>query len=114
MKKKNIALCIILSLVTCGIYGWYWLFCMAEDLNSLSRRGNETSGGLVVVFNILTCGIYGIYWAYKSGELLDQLRMNRGVVQGHLGIVYCVLSLLKLEIVSFALIQSELNEYAEE
>ena len=71
----------------------------------------NTSGGMALVFSLITCGIYSISWAYKMGEKLDMARAQRGVPTGSLAIVYLVLSLFGLSIVTFALIQSELNKY---
>ena len=31
VQQKNIALCIVLSLVTCGIYGIYWFITLVND-----------------------------------------------------------------------------------
>ena len=31
IQQRNIAVCIILSIVTCGIYGIYWLICLNDD-----------------------------------------------------------------------------------
>ena len=36
IKERNIALCIIFSIITCGIYGIYWYINMVDDLNALS------------------------------------------------------------------------------
>ena len=36
MKEKNIALCIILSIFTCGIYGIIWFISMTDDTVRLS------------------------------------------------------------------------------
>ena len=38
-----IPMCIILSIVTFGIYGLYWLYCLASDVNTLT--GEEDSSG---------------------------------------------------------------------
>lgn len=112
VEKKNIALCIVLSIVTCGIYSWFWLFSLAEDVNAVTRRPEGTSGGLVVVFSLLTCGIYTWYWLYKSGDQLDALRAEQGRAEGHLGILFLLLSIFGFGIISSAIMQSELNEYA--
>ena len=29
VEKKNIALCIVFTVLSCGLYGWYWLYCLA-------------------------------------------------------------------------------------
>lgn len=112
IKERNIAMCIVLSLVTCGIYALYWLVCMANDLNVVADRKNGTSGGMVVVLTIVTCGIYGWFWLYKSGEALDQLRVKNGGISGNQAIIFLLLSIFGLSIVSYALMQSELNHYA--
>lgn len=77
IQKRSIPLCIILSLVTCGIYGLYWLVCLANDINTASGRDNDTSGGMVLLLSIITCNIYGLYWMYKAGEKVDEARAAR-------------------------------------
>lgn len=31
IQKRNIAMYIILSIVTCGIFGIYWFICLTDD-----------------------------------------------------------------------------------
>ena len=35
VTQRNIALCIILSIVTCGIYGLIWLVFLTDDTNTV-------------------------------------------------------------------------------
>lgn len=58
IEQRNIALCIILSIVTCGIYGLYWIYKLTEDVNKLTGDPNATSGGMVILLGIITCNIY--------------------------------------------------------
>lgn len=112
IQQRNIALCIIFSLITCGIYGLYWLYTMTEDTNRLSGNPNATSGGMVILFSLITCGIYLWYWMYKRGEILDQVKTARGLQSSNSGVLYLILSILGFSIVSYALIQNELNNLA--
>ena len=112
IQRKSIGLCIVLSIVTCGIYGLYWLYCMAEDVNLVTARPNGPSGGLVLLLSIVTCNIYALYWFYRAGDDLDRQRVDQGQVPGHLGILYLLLAIFGFSIISCALQQSELNEYA--
>ena len=112
IQRKSVGLCIVLSIVTCGIYSLYWLYCMAEDVNLVTARPSAPSGGLVLVLTIVTCNIYGLYWIYRAGDDLDRQRVNQGQMPGHLGILYLLLAVLGFSIISFALLQSEINEYA--
>ncbi len=111
-QKRSIPVCIILSIVTCGIYGLYWFVKVTDELNHVSGDQNATTGGMSLLFTIITCGIYGLYWAWKCGEKVNALRASRGTPDGFLHIVFLVLELFQLNIVNLALIQDELNQYA--
>ena len=68
---------------------------------------------LCIVFTVLSCGLYGWYWLYVSGEALEQYEVSRGGMGGgHLGILYLLLGIFGFGIISYALMQSELNKYA--
>lgn len=49
IQQRNIAVCIILSIVTCGIYGIYWFIVLSNDTNTVSNAENATSGGVAFV-----------------------------------------------------------------
>ena len=106
VNKRDVAICIVLSIVTCGIYGIYWLIVLADDMNALAKDGDNTSGGVVYLLTLVTCGIYGIYWAYKQGQRIDTLKGNPS---GSTGILYLVLNICGLGIVTYALMQNEIN-----
>lgn len=113
IQKRDIGLAVVLSIITCGIYGLYWLYCLAEDINAVSGE-NETSGGMVVVLSIITCSIYTIYWAYKSGEKLNAAKAQKGIqADSNLPVIYLILCLFGLGIITYALMQSDLNKIAE-
>ena len=110
-KQRSVALGIILTLVTCGIYGLYWFVCLTEDTNAASGE-QGTSGVLALIFTIITCGIYGLYWAYRCGEKLDKAKAMRGMPASNGGILYLILYIFG-GIIAYALIQHELNKLAE-
>ena len=112
IEQRNIALCIILSIITCGIYGLYWIYKLTEDVNTLKGDPNATSGGIVILLGIITCGIYMWYWLYKQGDNLDQIKASRGLPAGNSGILYLILAIVGLGIISYALMQNELNQLA--
>ena len=112
IERRNIAVCIVLTLVTCGIYGIYWIVCLTNDVNTVSGDVNGTSGGMVVLLTIVTCGIYGIYWAYKQGEKLDFTKNNRGIPSSNSGVLYLILQIFGFGIIAYALMQNELNRLA--
>ena len=108
-KERNVALVIIFSILTCGIYSFYWLYATTEDVNYY-LGDNDTSGGLVVLFSIITCGIYLLYWYYKIGKRISYSQEKAGVRVSDDSIVFLLLSIFGLSIVSTAIIQSNLNK----
>lgn len=108
MLKRSIPVCIILSVVTCGIYGLYWFVCMTDEANTLSHREGDTSGGVALILQIITCNIYGLYWAYQMGYKLDQAKVNQGLQPGNSSVVYLILQLF-VPIVGYALMQNDIN-----
>ncbi len=113
MKQRNIAVCIILSIVTCGIYGIYWYITLTNDTNTLSGEEGATSGGMVFLLTLITCNIYGIYWAYKQGERIDNAKKARGMESSNSGILYLILTVFGLGAIAWALMQSEINKMIE-
>ena len=111
IQQKSIAVCIILSIVTCGIYGIYWFICLSNDANTASNTFG-TSGGTAFLLSLITCGIYGLYWAYKQGEKIDAAKNNRGIASSNSGILYLLVGIVGFSIVAYALMQNELNNLA--
>ena len=109
IQSRSIGLCIVLSIVTCGIYGLYWLYCLNEDAKALSGDVQGASGGVVILLSIITCNIYGLYWMFKQGERIDNAKVQRNLPSGNSGILYLILSLFGFAIVSYALMQNEIN-----
>ena len=113
MKRREIVVCIILSLVTCGIYQLYWMAKIADDTNYVAQEPNGTSGGTVVLLTIITCGIYGLYWFYKQGEKLNRAKAMRGLsYDNSISIIYLLLGIFTSgigTIINLCLMQNDLN-----
>ena len=111
IQKRSIPLCIILSVITCGIYALYWFVCITNDVNAVTNK-SDTSGGMALLLTIVTCGIYGIYWAYQIGKKLDEAAALHGKQQKDQAVLFLILNIIGLAIVTYAIVQSSLNEYA--
>lgn len=77
MKERNIAVAIVLTIVTCGIYGIYWFIVLTDDTRLASGDQQAPSGGIAFLLTLITCGIYGIYWAYKMGKTLVMAKQKQ-------------------------------------
>ena len=110
IKQRNVAVAILLTIITCGLYGIYWFIKLNDEINAVANDSGATSGGVAFLFSIITCGIYTFVWMYKMGEKLDSAYTAKGMPSGSRGILYLVLTLFGLGIVSYALMQDSLNK----
>ena len=110
--NRNIALSIVLSIVTCGIYSIYWFVVLTDEVNrEKPESAADMSGIACFLLSLITCNIYGIYWAFKMGEKLDTIKSERGIVTGHdSNVLYLILELFGFNIIVLALSQNEMNK----
>lgn len=107
---RNVVVYVILTVITCGLFGIYWMIVLNND--SLEAAGESgTSGGAVLLLTLVTCGIYGIYWAYQLGQRIDRINSRYGRYTDNSGLLYLLLDLFGLSIVVYAVAQNELNQY---
>ena len=107
IAPRNIAVSIILSLVTCGLYSIYWFIKMNDEVNALANDTTAPSGGIAFLLSLITCGIYGMFWSYKMGEKCDKIKNING---GNSAVLYLILTFVGLGIVTYCLIQDSINK----
>jgi hypothetical protein len=73
VKKRGLAGLILLSIVTLGIYGLYWIYKLAQDVNLICEGDGKKTSGLLkyLLFGIITFGIYNLIWLYMLGDRLQ-------------------------------------------
>ncbi len=107
--ELNIALGIILSLVTCGLYNVYWNHQQFKAMNQLLGR-EEYKFIPWLLLSLVTCGIYHVYYEYKMGSELFAYLKERGIEVSHnLPLIGLILSCFGLTIIADAVYQHELN-----
>lgn len=111
VKERNIVMCVILSIITCGIYGIIWYISLTDDA-SFVNEDPSFSGGKALLLTIITCGIYSIYWNYKMGKTLSEAGYKKNLSISDNSVLYLILGLFGLGIVNYCLMQSDLNKFA--
>ncbi len=112
VKNRNIVVQILLSFVTCGIYGIYWFITLTDD--AAAKAGDTNfSGGKSFLFSLITCGIYTWYWYYKMGKTLQTAGEANGVAISDNSVLYLILGIFGLGIVNYCIMQSDLNKLAD-
>lgn len=109
IEQRNIALSIILTIITCGIYGIYWFIVLTNEVGRLSGDP-EFTGGKHFLLSIVTCGIWSLVWAYQIGKHVAEAQRQRGMMVSDNSAIYLVLGLFSLSIVTYALVQNDVNK----
>ena len=108
-EEKNIAVCIILALVTCSIYMWFWMYNMIKKIRMLA---NDTSDMVGEYLLLMLVPYYNVYWVYTRGKKISEEAARRGIQITDNSVLYLILNLLGLQIVSYAMMQNDLNKLA--
>ena len=79
-EDRGLISTVLLSIITCGIYGYYFVYKLAQDVNIACADDGEKTPGLAayILLSIITCGIYSWYWEYKLGNRLNDNAYNYG------------------------------------
>ena len=107
-EKREPMMVVLFTLLTCGFYGWYWLYTSITEIkNALGRE--DINPGMELVLGIVTCGIYMIYLFYKYPQLMLEMQDRAGRPRNDISMMSLLLAIFGLGIVSIAIMQSELN-----
>jgi hypothetical protein len=106
----NIALHLVLTLLTCGLWNLYWNYRQMQACNEMLGR-EEFNFLLWFVLCIVTCGIWHVFYQYKMGESIVRIQRDFGLpVFDSLPIISCILTVLGWSIVVDAVHQHEINK----
>ena len=98
VKHRNIFLVYLLTFITFGIYGLYWMVSTKEEINSF--------GASIPTAWLIIIPIANYYWMYKYAEGYSNF-----VKKDNNAILWFLLMFF-VGIIIPALVQSELNKYA--
>jgi len=81
IKERSFFVYILLSIITCGIYGIVFWYQYVNDLNTICDGDGKETQNYVVVFllTIVTCGIYNYIWLYGMGNRLQESAPRYGL-----------------------------------
>ena len=106
IKERNIVVSIILSIVTCGIYGIYWAICLAREAVSVK---DETDSAVLEIVLMLFLPFLGFFLCEKK---FAEGCEAKGIPHSDNSIIYLILGLVGLGIVNFCMMQNDLNKLA--
>ena len=104
---RSIAVSLVLTLVTCGLYNIYWQYQQMLTLNELLEE-DKYHFWPWLLFTLVTCGLYHVYHEYRLSE--DLARVT-GRESKNDGLIAIVLSIFGLSFVVDAIQQSHINAH---
>ena len=112
--NRSFAKVLLLTLITCGIYGLIFTNSLIKDINKMLPVGEQPLPGIgrFILFSILTCGIYGLYFWYIVGEKMVVVGATYGVevkLNGTLTLVILLLGSLACGLGSFILMYMQVQ-----
>ncbi len=106
--RRNVSSCVILTIVTCGIFGIVWLTKICKDLGRL--HGDENPVGAEVLLCLLV-PFYSVYWGYAKGKQMFEDSKKRGGNLTDRKFVYLFMNLFCMQLFTLGFIQTQLNGY---
>ena len=107
MKQRNIVTAVILTIVTCGIYGIYWGIMLAKEAVSVK---DPADSAILEILLVLFLPFVGFFLAEKK---FAEGCAARGIPHSDNSVLYLILGLVGLGIVNYCMMQNDLNKLAQ-
>lgn len=107
LENRSIAKMIILSIVTCGIYGIVWNVKLARDAVHVKDANDDGTLEILLMIFLFPIG------AFLAEKKFAEGCQAKGIEHKDNSVLYLVLGFLALGIVDIILMQSELNKIAD-
>lgn len=110
---RNIAVDVILTVITCGLFNLFVQYKQMEAVNDMLKQ-NKYNFWLWLLLTIITCGLYHIYHEYrKSCDIARMLKKDEASA-GLTAVILTLVGWLSFGvaiIINDAIQQSEINSY---
>ena len=108
---QNIVASLILTLITFGIFAFYWQYKQMKTLNAWMGRDDHFFWRWFFLC-IITCGLYEVYEEYKMSQSINWVEHKYNmVVHRNLPIAAVLLTLFGLGIITTAIQQHYINKF---
>ena len=107
LHKRKIALSIVLSFITLGIYHYYWRFLLVKNIRAITKETSKTCTGEMACLIFVPC--YSIYWCYTRGKTVRETLAGFGFETRGKETVYLILELFGVGIIATSIMQNDFN-----
>lgn len=104
---RSIAACLLLTVVTCGLYDIYWQYRQMLSVNDMLGETKYRFWPWLLL-TLLTLGLYNVYHEYRLTADIARVTGREG---RHHGWIAAVLSAVGFSILVDAILQSRINAH---
>ncbi|MBC8141651.1 MAG: DUF4234 domain-containing protein [Armatimonadetes bacterium] len=108
-ERREPAMVLVFTLLTCGIYYFFWLYRVSEETQRYLNEP-DTSPAIEVLLCFVTCGLYIFYWDYKQAQKIARMLQSVGMPPTDNAVLYLVLNLIGLGFINAMIEQGHLND----
>jgi len=72
IQERSPVTVIILGMVTCGFYVWYWWYKSTQELKEATGDGS-LNPGMDILLVVLTGGLWGIYIEHRNAKKVNEI-----------------------------------------
>ena len=106
INKRKIRICILLSIVTLGIYKIYWEYLLVKNTRAIQKDESSCiSEWLCLAF----VPFYSLFWWFTKGTLVREKFDEHGYSAIGNEFDYLTLDVFGLSIISMAIMQNDFN-----
>ena len=102
-------LVLLLCFVTCGLYYFYYMYAVTDEVNRYTGRNEQSPMGDIFL-TILTCGAWDIYWDYRIGKRTADMCRSAGITPIDNAVLYVVLDVVGVGLLNVYFQQDLLNK----
>ncbi len=77
-ESREPVMTLVLTIVTCGFYYWYWMYKTCEEVNAGLGR-EEYNPVVEILLGVVTCGLWVLVWDWRVGESIYEMEQKWGV-----------------------------------
>jgi hypothetical protein len=111
LNERSFIKDLLLTLVTCGIYGFYAFYVTEEELAKASGDPS-INGAKDLLLTLVTCGIWGIYCYWRNAKKYHELATRYGLQRQDQSTIVLITMALGVGFIGWYLLQEEHNVLA--
>ncbi|MBQ8380448.1 MAG: F0F1 ATP synthase subunit A, partial [Clostridia bacterium] len=106
INKRKIGVCILLSIITLGIYQIYWEYLLVKNTRAIKKDESSCTGEMLCLIFV---PFYSLFWWFTRGKIVKDEFAKYGHSAIGNEIAYLILEIFGLGIISMSIMQNDFN-----